>query len=226
MTGLTVGSATSSSLTLTWTNPASADYAGAMVRRAVGSTPPANPSAGTLVVDKAAPGASHVDIGLAPGTTYSYAVFAHDAVPNYASAATAQGITSAATTSDWAQAAHDPGHSAWSPDETALSPGNAANVAEEWNVAGGGKPAIFANVLYVSSTEPLAGKGRLTAYDLTTGAQLWQIDTDPAAARSLSTPPSWSSAAVNPAPTSAQAGTHWSGTGTTPTPARACSTSS
>ena len=178
VTGLTVGSATSSSLTLTWTNPASADYAGAMVRRAVGSTPPANPSAGTLVVDKAAPGASHVDVGLAPGTTYSYAVFAHDAVPNYAAAATDQGSTSAATTSDWAQAAHDPGHSAWSPDETALSPGNAANVAEEWNVAGGGKPAIFANVLYVSSTEPLAGKGRLTAYDLATGAQLWQIDTD------------------------------------------------
>ena len=176
MTGLTVGSATSSSLTLTWTNPAAADYAGAMVRRAVGSTPPANPTAGTLVVDKATPGTSHVDTGLTPGTTYSYAVFAHDAVPNY-------------------RRRERPGHhrhrdherlGADRPrprahrlvaHETTISPGNAANVAEEWNVTGGGKPAIFANVLYVSSTEPLAGKGRLTAYDLTTGGQLWQIDT-------------------------------------------------
>ena len=177
VTGLNVGSATSSSLTLTWTNPGAADLAGVMVRRAVGTTPPASATAGTLVVDKPKPGTSHVDSGLAPGTTYAYAVFAHDSVPNYSTAATGQGTTSAASSSDWAQTLHDPGHTAWSPDETTISPGNAASVAEEWNVPGGGRPAIYANVLYVSSNEPLAGQGRLTAYDLSTSAQLWQIDT-------------------------------------------------
>jgi outer membrane protein assembly factor BamB len=177
ITGLTVGSATSGSLTLTWTNPGAPDYAGAMIRRAVGPTPPANAAAGTLVVDKAAPGTSHVDTGLAPGTTYSYAVFAHDAVPNYAAAATSSAATTAATSSDWAQTSHDAAHTSWSPDETVLSPGNAATVGEEWNVVGGGRPAIYAGVLYVSDTEPLAGKGRLTAYDLSTGGQLWQVET-------------------------------------------------
>ncbi len=177
VTGLTVGSATTSSLTLTWTNPGAADLTGVMVRRAVGTTPPAGPSAGTLVVDKAAPGTGHVDQGLAPGTTYSYAVFAHDGVPNYSTAVTGQGTTSAASTSDWAQTQHDPGHTAWSPDETTISTGNASGVAEEWNLPGGGEPAIYANVLYVASTEPLAGQGLLTAYDLGTGGQLWRIDT-------------------------------------------------
>ncbi len=177
VTGLTVGSATTSSLTLSWTNPGAADLAGVMVRRAVGTTPPASATAGTLVVDKAKPGTSHVDDGLAPGTTYSYAVFAHDSVPNYSTAATGQATTAAATSSDWAQTRHDPAHSAWSPDETTISTGNAANIAEEWNVPGGGRPAIYANVLYVSGTEKLAGQGRLTAYDLATGVQLWQIDT-------------------------------------------------
>ncbi len=177
VTGLTVGSATTSTLTLRWTNPSDADLAGVMVRRAVGSTPPASPSAGTLVVDAAVPGTSHVDEGLAPGTTYAYAAFAHDAVPNAAPAVTGTGTTVAASASDWAQARHDAQHTAWSPDETTISTGNARNAAEEWHLPGRGEPSIYAGVLYVSSAEPLAGKGRLTAYDLGTGTQLWQIDT-------------------------------------------------
>ena len=68
-----------------------------MIRRAVGTTPPATKSSGDLVVDKAAPATSHVDTGLAPGTTYSYALFAHDEVPNHAAAATGQGTTGAAS---------------------------------------------------------------------------------------------------------------------------------
>ena len=64
-----------------------------MIRRAVGPTPPATPTAGTLVVDKAAPGTTHTDTGLSAGTQYSYALFAHDGVPNYATSATVSGGT-------------------------------------------------------------------------------------------------------------------------------------
>ena len=94
VSGLAVTGTTQTSLTLSWTNPGDADYAGAMIRRAVGSTPPSSPTSGTLVVDKAGPGTSHTDAGLTAGATYSYAVFAHDAVPNYAASATLTATTS------------------------------------------------------------------------------------------------------------------------------------
>ena len=93
VTGLTVTGTTTTSVTLAWTNPSDTDLAGVMVRRAVGPTPPGSPTAGTLVADKAKPGATHVDTGLAPGTQYSYALFAHDGVPNYAAPATVTGST-------------------------------------------------------------------------------------------------------------------------------------
>ena len=96
VTSLTVTGPTPSSLTLSWTNPADADFAGVVIRRAVGSTPPASPTSGTLVADKGPGATSHVDSGLAGGTTYSYAVFAYDEVPNHAAAATGQGTTSTA----------------------------------------------------------------------------------------------------------------------------------
>ena len=91
VTGLTVTGTTATSVTLAWTNPSDSDLTGVMVRRAVGPTPPGSPTAGTLVVDKAKPGATHVDTGLTPGTQYSYALFAHDGVPNYATSATVTG---------------------------------------------------------------------------------------------------------------------------------------
>jgi hypothetical protein len=77
----------STSVTLSWTNPSSADFAGVMIRRAVGGTPPASTTAGTLVTDTSAAATAYTDSGLAPGTQYSYALFAHDAIPNYAAAA-------------------------------------------------------------------------------------------------------------------------------------------
>ena len=81
------GYADLSSTVLTWTHPGG-DYTGAMVRRADGETPPATPTDGTLVVDMPWPDTTAVDTGLSVATTYSYAVFAHDASDNYAPAAT------------------------------------------------------------------------------------------------------------------------------------------
>ncbi len=88
VTGLSVSGTSSSSVSLSWGNPGDADFAGVMVRRAVGATAPGSPSAGTLVADVVKPGTSVTDSGLAASTQYSYAVFAHDGVPNYAAART------------------------------------------------------------------------------------------------------------------------------------------
>ena len=85
VTGLSVAGTTSTSVSLSWINPSDADFEGVMVRRAVGSTPPATPSAGSLVKDVSKGTTALTDTGLSPGTQYSYALFAHDAVPNYAS---------------------------------------------------------------------------------------------------------------------------------------------
>ena len=60
-----------------------------MIRRAAGSTPPSSPTSGTLVIEKS--GTSHTETGLSPGTQYSYAVFAYDEIPNYATATTPPG---------------------------------------------------------------------------------------------------------------------------------------
>ncbi|HEX4015252.1 MAG TPA: IPT/TIG domain-containing protein [Frankiaceae bacterium] len=76
-----------SSVALKWINPTDADFAGVMIRRAVGAAAPASITAGTLVADIAAPNTTTTDSGLAANTKYSYALFAHDAVPNYAAAA-------------------------------------------------------------------------------------------------------------------------------------------
>ena len=70
------------------------------------ATPPATPTSGTFVADKGPGATSHVDSGLADGTTYSYAVFAYDEVPNYAAAATGQGATTTSRRHDTA----GPGH--------------------------------------------------------------------------------------------------------------------
>ncbi|MEO5948896.1 MAG: hypothetical protein ABIP74_00650 [Candidatus Saccharimonas sp.] len=70
-------------ISLTWTNPTDGSFAGVMVRRAAGSTPPATTSSGSLVADVAAPTTSQSDTGLLSNTTYSYSLFAHDNSTNY-----------------------------------------------------------------------------------------------------------------------------------------------
>ena len=76
--------ASGSSVTLTWTNPTDADFAGVLIRRAAGSTAPASATDGTLVGDVTKPGTTVTDTGVAANTQYSYSLFAHDGVPNYA----------------------------------------------------------------------------------------------------------------------------------------------
>jgi len=75
---------------LAWTNPGDADLAGIRVLRKTGSYP-TSPTDGTVVLDDSvAPFATSVtDTGLTNGTTYYYAVYAYDEVPNYSTAATA-----------------------------------------------------------------------------------------------------------------------------------------
>src|SRR2546428_9288463 len=67
--------------------------------RSAGATPPATATSGSLVTDAGKTATSFTDTGLASGTQYSYALFAHDAIPNYATAATNTAITSAQHTS-------------------------------------------------------------------------------------------------------------------------------
>ena len=93
VTALTV-SATTTSVSLAWTNPATPDFTGVLIRRATGPIPPASPSAGVLVANTAA--TTFTDGGLAATTEYSYAVFAHDGTPNYAPAAAVTTTTATA----------------------------------------------------------------------------------------------------------------------------------
>jgi hypothetical protein len=87
---------TSTSVSLSWVNPADADFAGVMIRRAQGATPPASATAGDLVTDVDKPATSFTNSGLTPLTQYSYALFAHDATPLYASRAVISPTTTAA----------------------------------------------------------------------------------------------------------------------------------
>lgn len=81
------------SIVLTWSNPASTDYTGVIIRRTMGTTPPQSPTDGTAVADVAAPGTGFGDGGVQEATTYSYSLFAHDAAGNDAPAVTATTTT-------------------------------------------------------------------------------------------------------------------------------------
>ena len=89
VTGLFVkaDSSTDSSVALHWTNPTDADFTGVMIRRALGTTPPATVTDGDLVRDLVDDVPYIVDVGgVDAGTQYSYALFAHDGANNYAPA--------------------------------------------------------------------------------------------------------------------------------------------
>ena len=102
VSGLTATPA-SEKIQLDWTNPSDTDYTGVLITRVDGSTPPANQPTdrtgytvgGTIGGDEivyigpasdATPDnpAYQVDESLVNGNTYSYRVFAYDAVSNYA----------------------------------------------------------------------------------------------------------------------------------------------
>ena len=89
------------SVTLSWTNPTDTDFVGVMIRRSAGTTPPTL-TTGTLVTDTANTTRSYTDTGLSAPTQYSYALFAHDAAPNYSPAATATATTQRALSWNYA----------------------------------------------------------------------------------------------------------------------------
>ena len=87
VTDLEASSVTRTSVSLAWTNPTDDAFAGVVIRRADGPTPPASATDGTAVADLASSDDSVTDTGLVAGTTYSYAVFAHDGASHVAAAA-------------------------------------------------------------------------------------------------------------------------------------------
>jgi len=90
-----VATPSNTSIALSWKNPADPSLSAVMIRRAVGATPPASATAGTLVTDVAKPAESFIDTAVTSGTQYSYALFAHDATLLFATAATVTTTTTA-----------------------------------------------------------------------------------------------------------------------------------
>ena len=76
------------SITLTWTNPRDADFAGVLIRRSNGGSPPSSAKDGVLVATLNARQATFTDRRLTAGHHYSYAVFARDKARNVGVAAT------------------------------------------------------------------------------------------------------------------------------------------
>jgi alpha-tubulin suppressor-like RCC1 family protein len=75
---------TSSSISLSWKNPSSPSYAGAIVRYAKGSKAPATAKKGHLVAKVRKPAHKVTAKGLARSTKYSFAVFAYTKAGKYA----------------------------------------------------------------------------------------------------------------------------------------------
>jgi hypothetical protein len=89
---------TANSIALSWANPPSDSVTGVMIRRSQGATPPASPAAGLLVSNAAYPATSFNDTGLSTGIQYSYALFAHNSDPVYATAVPVTATTTATGT--------------------------------------------------------------------------------------------------------------------------------
>jgi len=100
VTAVTAVPGTSRGLDLAWTNPTDGDFAGVLIRRATGSTAPTSPTAGEKVTDTRGATRTFSDTALVAGETYSYALFAHDALGNYARAATVTATTGGCTDTD------------------------------------------------------------------------------------------------------------------------------
>jgi phage gp45-like len=81
VTALTMSGNALRSISLKWTDP-DTDLAHVMIRRAVGSQPPLSASEGTVVALLSKRATSFTDRHLAPGTTYSYAIYTVDRQQN------------------------------------------------------------------------------------------------------------------------------------------------
>lgn len=89
VTGLAATATSYHSVTLTWTNAATADQDVTLIRRKPGAVAPTGILDGTLVTNVPTPGTTYVDDGLTGGTQYSYAAFAHNTSYVYSLPATA-----------------------------------------------------------------------------------------------------------------------------------------
>ena len=83
ITGLSAKAVTSTRISLSWTNPHDATYAGVAIRRATGKTPPRGPRAGRAIAVVERPADNYTDRTVDPATTYSYALFAIDDHGNF-----------------------------------------------------------------------------------------------------------------------------------------------
>ena len=87
LTFLTARANGKSSADLRWGLQADPSVSGTRIRRTVGYAPAESPYSDVGVYD--GPGDSTTDVGLTPGTAYTYAAATHDATPNYAFPVTA-----------------------------------------------------------------------------------------------------------------------------------------
>ena len=81
-TELRVAANKAHSISLTWTNPEDADFAGVLIRRSNGGSPPISAKDGVLVAALNARQATFTDRRLTAGHRYSYAVFSRDKTRN------------------------------------------------------------------------------------------------------------------------------------------------
>ena len=88
VTALRTTAVTPASVALAWTNPTDTDFAGVTIRREDGATPPLSVSDGMAIADLSSAASTFTDATVSGGIRYSYAVFAHDGIPNAAAAAT------------------------------------------------------------------------------------------------------------------------------------------
>lgn len=86
------------SISLAWVNPTDRDFAGVLIRRAAGDTPPVSASDGTLVAALGSRRTAFTDKHLTAATTYSYAVFSRDKKHNVSIAATLAAATRSTST--------------------------------------------------------------------------------------------------------------------------------
>lgn len=86
------------SISLAWANPTDPDFAGVMIRRAAGDTPPVSAADGTLVATLGSRRTTFTDKHLSTASSYSYAVFPRDKSRNVGIAATLTTATRSSST--------------------------------------------------------------------------------------------------------------------------------
>jgi protocatechuate 3,4-dioxygenase beta subunit len=87
------------SISLSWTNPTDPDFAGVLIRRAAGDSPPVSAADGTLVATLGSRQTAFKDKHLHAASIYSYAVFPRDKSRNVGIAATVTTATRSTSTS-------------------------------------------------------------------------------------------------------------------------------